>query len=82
MGERTKTEFEIFNELVRDLSLVGIAAELGECQFLVRSARRFKPVEVYSISSHDDNRSDDGTHVYVESLPSSRTMGPPTMIAV
>ena len=82
MRVHTKTEFEIFNELVRDISLVGIAAELGECQFLVRSARRFKPVEVYSISSHNDSSLDDGTHVYVESRPSSRTIGPPTMIVV
>ena len=39
----TETELEVFDELVRDLCLIGLATKLGECQLLVRCAWRFKP---------------------------------------
>ena len=57
-GVPTKAEFEIFDKLVRDLLFVRIAAELRKCQLLVGGAWRFKPVEVYFISSCNNTLSD------------------------
>jgi hypothetical protein len=81
MRIHTETELEVFNELVRELSLVGLTAKIGECQFLVLGAGRFKPVALSSADKAVTNQGG-GTHVKVESRPPSRAMGPPTMIVV